>query len=298
MWLPGVVGFALTALPLYAAVSEEYPGGIDGRSLVEVRRLCELPNGVATALGWQKVGLEGIAETGGQFNSTDIVDSRLPLRRFITGGASKNFALVGYEEGGPSYPAHPYHARAYLLGTSGWRQTEEWRLVASPHTLQELLWLVNHTIVLEKLGLLGDSKPRATPVRRDGPLRDVDLSDEEVREIQAVGRGVVPDALVNISGVVTGCPCEEGTGCSDQVWIVAHRPGEMKGLQLSRINDRWTIGPVQQWWLDSEQLYARRASFASWKEFLSERQKLDDRFPTCTGESASSMTEPAPLRQH
>jgi hypothetical protein len=71
--------------------------------------------------------------------------------------------------------------------------------------------------MLDKGLLLGARVHGATPVRRDGPLREADLSDEEAREIQGVAHVVVPDALVNISGVVTGCPCEDGTGCSDQV---------------------------------------------------------------------------------
>jgi hypothetical protein len=56
------------------------------------------------------------------------------------------------------------------------------------------------------------------------------IRSEEVREIQAAAHGVVPGALVNISGVVTGCPCEDGTGWSDQVWIVAYRSAEMKRI--------------------------------------------------------------------
>jgi hypothetical protein len=298
MWLRSVIGLAFSALPLCATPAEERPGGVDGSSLVEVRRLSELPSGAATALGWQKAGLEGMADAGGQFNSTNIVDSRLPLRRFISGGANANSALIGYEEGGPSYPAHTYHARAYLLDKSGWKQTGEWTLGYRPHTLQLLLSLVYQRVMLDKGLLLGARVHGATPVRRDGPLREADLSDEEAREIQGVAHVVVPDALVNISGVVTGCPCEDGTGCSDQVWIVAYRPGEMKGLQLSRIDRHWVIGPVQQWWLESDKLYARRASFTSWTEFMVELRKLDDRFPTCTGQSAASTTEPAPQRQH
>jgi hypothetical protein len=71
---------------------------------------------------------------------------------------------------------------------------------------------------------------------------------------------LLPDAIVNISGVVTGCACEDGPACSDQVWVVAYRPEWSKGLELSKINGHWTVGPLQQWWLDYEKLEAERPS--------------------------------------
>jgi hypothetical protein len=35
----------------------------------------------------------------------------------------------------------------------------------------------------------------------------------------------------------------------------------MAGLQLSRIGDHWVIGPVQQWWLDRQDLDRADAPF-------------------------------------
>jgi tetratricopeptide (TPR) repeat protein len=168
---------------------------------------------------------------------------------------------------------------------------------------------------MEKLAALGVETDRfwrahlietTRPTRRDGPLREVNLSDEEVREIQAAAHGVVPEALVNISGVVSGCPCEDGAGCSDQVWIVAHRPGLMKGLQLSRMGGHWAVGPVQQWWLEFEDFESRFASamagrmerqkFQEERQRLSEeRQKLYDKFPACASDSSSPGTVTGPL---
>ena len=83
---------------------------------------------------------------------------------------------------------------------------------------------------------------RSRPVRIDGPLRYENISDIEVREIETATRKVYPGAIVNISGVTTGCPCEDGPTCTDQVWIVAYRPERIKGLMLSRIDGRWGIG--------------------------------------------------------
>jgi hypothetical protein len=119
------------------------------------------------------------------------------------------------------------------------------------------------------------------PARRDEPLRYANLSDVEVREIQRVTHGVIPDAYVNISGVVTGCPCEDGPACTDQVWVVAYGAGEMKGLQLSRINRHWSIGPVQQWWLDDDALEAYRGRYSSLGQYWAMRAQHEDQFPVC-----------------
>lgn len=126
------------------------------------------------------------------------------------------------------------------------------------------------------------------PERRDSPLREENIRDEEVREIQAAARGIVPKAIVNISGVVTGCPCEEGSTCSDQVWILASSPDKTLGLQLSKIGNAWKIGPIQRWWLERDALVARRDSFRSYDEFRNALNALTEQFPICT----AALTKP------
>lgn len=65
---------------------------------------------------------------------------------------------------------------------------------------------------------------RATdPSRPSAPLRQDNITDEEVREVQLAALEVYPDVIVNISGVTTGCGCEEGPACTAQVWIALHR---------------------------------------------------------------------------
>lgn len=124
------------------------------------------------------------------------------------------------------------------------------------------------------------------PQRRDSPLRYENIRDNEVRQIQAAALQVVPKAIVNISGVVTGCPCEEGPSCSDQVWILAHSPQETVGLELSKINNRWTIGAIQSWWLEYEKLQARRDSFPSTYDYIDAEEVLELRFPMCASVSS------------
>jgi hypothetical protein len=123
------------------------------------------------------------------------------------------------------------------------------------------------------------------PIRRESPVRTENIRDQEVREIQSVMSQLQPGALVNIGTVVTGCPCEDGPSCTDQVWVVAYRPDESVGLVLSRIDGRWGIGPLQQWWLDSDDLEARRKSFRSYGDYIVAQEALAKRHPKCVVES-------------
>ena len=93
--------------------------------------------------------------------------------------------------------------------------------------------------------------------RVDGPLRDTNISDIEVQEVQRVVAGIYPGAIVNIGGVVSECPCADGLACSAQVWVVAYGLGQSHGLMLSKIESEWQLGPVQSWWLVYEELLVR-----------------------------------------
>jgi tetratricopeptide (TPR) repeat protein len=120
------------------------------------------------------------------------------------------------------------------------------------------------------------------PRRRDAPLRYLNISDDEVREIQAAVAAHPPYDFVSIGGVVTGCPAEEGTACTDQVWVDLHRQGRTSGLLLSRVNNQWVIGLIQQWHLCDDALSARRDSFRSYDEYRAAKKALFDSFPSCT----------------
>lgn len=118
------------------------------------------------------------------------------------------------------------------------------------------------------------------PGRRDGPPRDVNISDDEVREVQAVSQRYLPSDFVNISPVVTGCPCEEGAECTDQVYVVATSSAEPRGLQLSRVKNKWIVGTVQKWWLRYEELLAKQPTL-DWLEFGRAANALAHDFPVC-----------------
>jgi len=121
------------------------------------------------------------------------------------------------------------------------------------------------------------------PKRRDEPLRYLNISDYEVREIQEVARAYLPKVLLNISPVVTGCPCEEGPQCTDQVYIVAQTSHDSRGLQLSRVRNAWVVGAVQQWYLKFEELHAREPKL-SYLDMIRAEGELYREFPVCVGE--------------
>lgn len=131
---------------------------------------------------------------------------------------------------------------------------------------------------------------QSRPYRRERPLRSENVSDSEVREIQSAASALFPGAIVNIGSVVSGCPCEDGSSCSAQVWIVAYRPEKSTGVLLSRIGRQWTVGPVQKWWLDYE---ARQASGR--RLSVKDEEALNEKFPTCAGTPPASGEQAAGL---
>jgi hypothetical protein len=54
------------------------------------------------------------------------------------------------------------------------------------------------------------------PRRPNKPLRQDNITDEEVREVQRAALEVYPDSIVSISGVTDGCDCEDGSNCTAQ----------------------------------------------------------------------------------
>lgn len=135
-----------------------------------------------------------------------------------------------------------------------------------------------------RLSIMSDVLDRAReimPRRRDEPLRDINISDEEIREIQFLVRNVLPRSIVNIGPVVTGCPCEEGVSCTEQVHIQANSATKSMGLLLSRSLNSWRISEVQAWWLRWHALEAVRDQL-SWEERNERAWELVQDFPVCT----------------
>ena len=130
------------------------------------------------------------------------------------------------------------------------------------------------------------------PRRRDEPLREINISDNEVREIQRVAADFLPKVLLNISPVVAGCACEEGPQCTDQVYIVAETGQTSKGLQLSRIKNSWTVGNVQQWWFKYDELNTK-ANKKDYLAYIEALNALYREFPGCVGELVPAVNTTA-----
>jgi hypothetical protein len=71
-----------------------------GHIFREVTSLSALPPSVQAALGVGRTGSDGIADRNGKYNPTDVVDSSLPMRRFLIAGLDQDTALVAVEHGG------------------------------------------------------------------------------------------------------------------------------------------------------------------------------------------------------
>lgn len=133
------------------------------------------------------------------------------------------------------------------------------------------------------------------PRRRDTPLRDLNITDNEVREIQRLAAGVHLVELVNISPVVTGCACEEGPDCTEQVNIVGRYKDRFVEVQLSRLRNRWSIGRVQRWWLEYAALQAREPLMDR-REYEKARNLRVLEFPMCPDGAARAADAPATKR--
>jgi len=155
----------------------------------------------------------------------------------------------------------------------------------------------------ERYGRIAQRSNELRPRRRDTPLRDVNISDDEIREVQVIKEKYLPSDYVNISPVVTDCPCEEGPTCTAQVYVVATLNGQERGLQLSRFNDRWEVGVVQQWWLKYQAIPWQRPG-DSWVDYLLHEKAVNDlyeEFPQCVGklvpaEHSAAAKKPEPAR--
>jgi hypothetical protein len=121
------------------------------------------------------------------------------------------------------------------------------------------------------------------PSRRDTPLRELNISDDEVREVEDIAYKYLPRTTINISPVVTDCPCEEGLACNAQVYVVATVKDKSRGLQLSRMNTHWQLGVVQEWWLRFEAIRDPHTGNSFLDYYLRARaeKELYEEFPLC-----------------
>ncbi len=127
---------------LLAACSSPAPSSVQwrGQEFSEITSLKALPASIQGALGASRPGLEGVADAGASFNVTDVVDAKLPMRRFVLAGLSKTHALVAVEHGGR---AHNVRVVLYELPDT---EKEQWVLVgrAQLANLEDLVHNLSH----------------------------------------------------------------------------------------------------------------------------------------------------------
>ena len=126
-------GFSLVAVA-------QHQSACAGKPLTEAHSLEILPAQLNSLLGRDRSGLEGIADRNGKFNVTDVVDNKLPMRRFVLAGLSASCAIVAVERGGR---AHTYEVVAFEHINARWRVAQRWSINAAPRSLQELVAHVN-----------------------------------------------------------------------------------------------------------------------------------------------------------
>ena len=292
-----VIWGAVTLCSLFgvAVASDTDDPPTDIPVLQEVRNLSKLPQDIAMALGWQHSDADRIIDLE---RSPGIPGPKTLDRWFLLGGLSQTYVLVAIEERAGYPPFHRIHANGFSLVGTSWNASGEWMLSSRPHTVDELVQLLRSP---ESQALTArwrnwqrerdldrriiESEPTLA-YRRSAPFREINISDEEVRQIEVVVHELIPGAIVIISGVAKGCPCEDGPGCSAQVWTAINRSERIHSLELSDINEHWVIGPVQRWFLESAQL--ERSKYPTYADYTAARGALDNRYPSCaTGSSKS-----------
>jgi len=107
-----------------------------GKPLSEVRTLTALPNEVNSLLGQSRAGMDGIADQGGKFNVTDVVDERLPMRRFVIAGLNSSCLLVAVERGGRGYSIELI---VFEHDNDKWQITQRRYLDKIPQSLDDLV---------------------------------------------------------------------------------------------------------------------------------------------------------------
>jgi hypothetical protein len=128
-------GFTLAFLLQATSAAMAVGRVCNGQALTEVRAIAGIPPEVYVLLGGGEKGLDGIADRGGKFNSTDVVDRALPMRRFVLAGSSSSCVAVAFERGGRS---HRIELWVFSRNAGAWVGERQGRFRAPPKSLKEL----------------------------------------------------------------------------------------------------------------------------------------------------------------
>ena len=76
--------------------------------------------------------------------------------------------------------------------------------------------------------------------------RSDNISDEEVSNIVSVIQAESAGDIISIGPVTLGCPCAEGSNCTQSVTVLVEKNGHVERVRLSKIASRWQIGPLMR----------------------------------------------------
>jgi hypothetical protein len=126
-----ILAFLLTASSAAMAA-----GGVcNGQTLTEVKAISGIPADVYALLGGSGTGLDGIADRGGKFNATNVVDKALPMRRFVLAGSSSDCVAIALEHGGRGRSIDLW---VFSRNAGTWLGERRGRFKAPPKSLKEL----------------------------------------------------------------------------------------------------------------------------------------------------------------
>ena len=136
MHTPSPAILVALSVMIAACESERIPATVEwqGHALREVRTLPDLPPVIQAGLGVGRPGLDGVADRGRPFNVTDLVDSNLPMRRFLAAGRDGETWLVALEQGGRGYSVV-----VFLFSAPDATPKQKWVLLERPGTLKEVV---------------------------------------------------------------------------------------------------------------------------------------------------------------
>ncbi|MGP0056362.1 MAG: hypothetical protein ACLPQI_12480 [Steroidobacteraceae bacterium] len=105
-------------------------------AVTEVRSLEALPNHLRHLFPSATSGVDGIADRGGRFIVTDVIDHDWPMRRFVLAAVGASCAVVAVEYGGR---AHGFELTEYRLTGGEWKAVERRTLSSEPKSTKDLL---------------------------------------------------------------------------------------------------------------------------------------------------------------
>jgi hypothetical protein len=111
--------------------------------------VADLPSDVRTALFERMHFDPRLANPGEHFNSTDVINSKYPMRRLIVAGGSPTSWFICYEHGG-----YAYHRQLVIFTINAGKPRLEFsgRFFAAVHNYQELKDAVKNRSVPDETG--------------------------------------------------------------------------------------------------------------------------------------------------